>query len=109
MAVDVKIGNDCITAVLSGELDHHTCAEIRTKLDTQLEAFTPTLLILDFSGVSFMDSSGIGLILGRARLQSGYNGRLVIKNANEAVRKIIALAGLSGYMVDSLANKQKSK
>ncbi|MDE7280784.1 MAG: STAS domain-containing protein, partial [Ruminiclostridium sp.] len=64
MTVEIITEEDKITAVLKGELDHCTAAGAREIIDARLEKFTPKLCILDFSGVSFMDSSGIGLILG---------------------------------------------
>ncbi len=79
---------------LNGEIDHHTAAEMRFRIDGELNRSVPSLLILDFGGVDFMDSSGIGLILGRLRLVSGWSGRLAVTNPKPAVRKMIRLAGL---------------
>ena len=52
----------------------------------------PELLTMDFSGVTFMDSSGVGLILGRGRQMSGLGGRLVVQNAPDTVRRMLDLA-----------------
>ena len=52
----------------------------------------PELLTMDFSGVTFMDSSGVGLILGRGRQMSGLGGRLVVQNAPNTVRRMLDLA-----------------
>ena len=57
-----------LTAWLSGELDHHAAGTIREQVDHAVERYHPRELTLDFSGVGFMDSSGIGLVMGRYRL-----------------------------------------
>lgn len=102
MAVEIKNNGEQITAVLSGDIDHHSLARIRSEIDTHLENSTPKLLILDFSGVSFMDSSGIGLILGRMRVLDGFGGNIALKNTSSRINKIIRLAGLESFIIDGI-------
>lgn len=99
MNVEITAGQEHITAILSGELDHHTAAEARKLIDAKLERYTPKLCILDFSGVSFMDSSGIGLILGRQRIAELYGGNVKIKNPSRYAEKIIRIAGLEKMLL----------
>jgi len=94
MAVQLKTEGECLFAYLSGEIDHHSAAEMRFFIDGELERATPKLLVMDFGGVDFMDSSGIGLILGRIRTIAGWNGRIMVVNAKPPVRKMIRIAGL---------------
>ena len=94
MSVELSCKDACLTAKLSGELDHHAAAEMRISIDGELERTSPRLLILDFGKVSFMDSSGIGLILGRARLLSSWGGKIIAINTSDRIRKIITLSGL---------------
>ncbi|MCL2087522.1 MAG: STAS domain-containing protein [Oscillospiraceae bacterium] len=94
MAVKVINHGEKIIAELSGDIDHHNLKEIRSEIDHRLEESTPKWLILDFEDVDFMDSSGIGLILGRKRVLDLFGGGLAIRNAKAGVRKIIRLAGL---------------
>lgn len=94
MTVEILTGENYITAVLKGELDHCTAAGAREVIDARLEKYTPKLCILDFSGVSFMDSSGIGLILGRQRVAAVFGGSVRVKNPSRYAEKIIKLAGL---------------
>ena len=68
MAVTLEVTNEEITAYLSGEIDHHSAVELRRRIDESVLSGTSERLILDFSGVTFMASSGIGLIMGRWRL-----------------------------------------
>ena len=83
---------------LSGEIDHHNLINLRGIIDARLEQYTPRLVVLDFADVSFMDSSGIGLILGRKRIAESYGGKVTVKNASGSVEKMIQLAGL-GFMI----------
>ncbi len=94
MAVELINDGKRLTARLSGEIDHHAAAQMRFLIDGELERAVPELLILDFGGVDFMDSSGVGLVLGRLRVISGWGGRLGIVNPKPAVKKMLALAGL---------------
>lgn len=105
MAVEITNNGEQITALLSGDIDHHNLAHIRSEIDTHLEKSTPKLLILDFSGVNFMDSSGIGLILGRMRVLERFGGSIAIKNTGRLVSKIIKLAGLGELIIDGKAEK----
>ncbi len=78
--VELKQEPQKLTAFLSGELDHHHAKEIREAIDFAVREQYPPVLILDFKQVSFMDSSGIGLIMGRSRLLEEYGGVLEIHN-----------------------------
>ena len=97
----VRIYNDGkrITAALSGDIDHHSAREIRTELDDVISRSRPELLILDFENVGFMDSSGIGLILGRSRSVRAVGGELLIKNARREIAEVIKISGLGHLIV----------
>ncbi len=84
-----------LTASISGDLDHHTAASIRESIDQMAESAMPKVLILDFGGVGFMDSSGIGLIMGRYKLMDSMGGSVQVEHASPQLQKIIRLAGLS--------------
>ncbi len=96
----LKIYNDGnrITAAISGDLDHHAAREIRTQLDDVIARSRPELLILDFGDVGFMDSSGIGLILGRSRSMRAVGGELLIKNARREIAEVIKISGLGSLI-----------
>ncbi len=94
MAVKIDTKGEVVTAYLSGELDHHTAKEMRENIDNAISLNMPTLLIIDFSDVSFMDSSGIGLVMGRYRLLSKTGAELHISGANEQIYKVMKLAGI---------------
>ena len=83
-----------LTAWLSGELDHHAARELRERIDAEAERGRYKRMVLDFSGLSFMDSSGIGLIMGRYRLMNTLGGTLRVRGASERMDKVMRLAGL---------------
>jgi stage II sporulation protein AA (anti-sigma F factor antagonist) len=94
--MNIRISNEGeqMVVFLKGELDHHTVSQIRMQIDASIENTRPSLLIFDFSDVGFMDSSGIGLILGRARLMNSYGGKVGVQNPNETIERVIRVCGL---------------
>ena len=96
-----------ITAVISGEIGHFEASGIRIRIDAELERLMPSMLILDMSGVSFMDSSGIGLILGRQRIMESFGGGVAVKNPSPSVRRIIQVAGLSRLIISGKNTEDK--
>ncbi len=78
---------------INGEIDHHSAVEMRSGIDSEIFERRPEKLILDLSGVDFMDSSGLGLILGRLANMRKIGGELVVLNPNDGVLKILKLAG----------------
>lgn len=92
--VTLKQDGDTLTAMLSGEIDHHSAALLREKIDERTAACEPKELILDFSEVTFMDSSGVGLILGRHKLISSLGGSAIVQNAPQSIRRMLSIAGI---------------
>ena len=80
---------------ITEELDHHTVEKIRRKADYEIEKYIPRKVILDLNQVSFMDSAGIGLILGRYKNISVLGGKLEVVNISTQVIKILNMSGLS--------------
>lgn len=80
---------------ITEELDHHTVEKIRRKADYEIERYIPRKVVLDFNQVSFMDSAGIGLILGRYRNISILGGTLEVVNVSKQVIKILNMTGVS--------------
>lgn len=84
-----------LTAYISGEIDHHSAKEIRKEIDINVQKLNPTDLYLDFSKVDFMDSSGIGLVMGRYKLQSERGGKVFIQNPPPLIKKVMLVAGIN--------------
>ncbi len=92
--MQTAISDKTLTVYLQGEIDHHSAAAIRNQTDSRILRYSPEELILDFSGVSFMDSSGVGLVIGRYKLALSRNCRTVITGLRERDKKILMLSGL---------------
>ena len=73
---------------ITEEIDHHIVEKLRRKADYEIERYIPRKVILDFNQVSFMDSAGIGFILGRYKNISTLGGSLEMINVSETVKKI---------------------
>lgn len=85
---------DKLIATLMGELDHHSAEEVRTKIDDRLDRDKINKLIMNFSGVTFMDSSGIGVVIGRYKKLSPRNGEICVVEVNDRVKKVFELSGM---------------
>ena len=94
MSVVFEKKGDTLVALLSGEIDHHTAAEFRESIDREAEMLRPELLVLDFGGIGFMDSSGIGLIMGRYKNAASYGGTVRVVNAPPMISRMMKLAGM---------------
>lgn len=94
MQIEMRWEGRAAVAMLSGEIDHHTAKAIREEIDERVLEGGKTELVLDFSGVTFMDSSGVGLILGRKRLMEGLGGKLTVRSVPPSMRRLMALAGV---------------
>ena len=94
MKADIKNENGTAVAVLKGEIDHHNARSLRTELDHYIVTVQPERFAIDFAGITFMDSSGIGLIMGRSKLMKECGGSLEIRNAQPYIRRVLKLAGV---------------
>lgn len=88
------VGNELIITP-EGEIDHHSARPLRRKIDEMLYYYRPKNVALNLSEIAFMDSSGLGLILGRFTLARELGGVLRVIDPSESVRKILDLAGTS--------------
>lgn len=107
MPVRILIGEETVSAFLSGEIDHHNAKELRAQIDREVERALPTLLRLDFGGVEFMDSSGIGLILGRYRLIQDLQGRLELCSLPDHIARVVRLAGIDHLLAAGQAGPKE--
>lgn len=94
MSVEITVKGEVMTAYLCGELDHHSAAALRAEIDNATELNMPSLLVLDFTRVSFMDSSGIGLVMGRYRNLSRRGAKMHITGTSPQIYKVMRLSGV---------------
>ena len=83
---------------LNTDLDHHLADEIREVIDEVVEERGIRSIIFDFSKVTFMDSSGIGIIIGRYRKISCFGGKVYAIHADERIRRILKASGMSSII-----------
>ena len=94
VSIDFIKDKRAVVVKINDEIDHHTCEKIKGKIDLAIEFRKAKFLIFDFDGVNFIDSSGIGLIMGRYKLISKNGGRAVMVNLKPTVRKIFQMSGI---------------
>ena len=94
---------------LSGEVDHHGAVGIRSDIDELIFEKRPKKLVLDLSAISFMDSSGLGLIMGRYSLMRDLGGTLVLKDPPLAVSRILSLAGIERLISIETTKREEIK
>ena len=94
--MEVKYLNTSKTLIIkiTEEIDEFEVKEIRRKADYEIERYSPKKVIFDFDRVTFMDSSGIGMIIGRYKQVTMFGGKMELTNLTESVRKIFELSGI---------------
>lgn len=101
----VQAMRNAVTVVIAGELDHFAAPQIRRRLDDILCDPAVTHLVLDLENLTFMDSSGIGVLLGRLRELQARGGTLSVKNMQPPVEKLFRLSGLQQVISIEEGNK----
>ena len=102
MAVQIDLADELLTARIIGDIDHHSAKEMR---DAVLKGQVRELEI-DFRDVTFMDSSGIGLVMGRYKLMQELGGTLHLVNVASHLKKVMVLAGLDRLAVLDRAERR---
>ena len=90
-----QVEENCLTIFLPGELDHHNAEEIRKGSDKLIEENRIKCVIFDFQETNFMDSSGIGVIMGRYKMVYLLGGEVWAVHANERMKKILTMSGVT--------------
>ena len=83
-----------VLANIGGEPDHHIAAALREAIDSKIRCSNAVNVIFDFSNVGFMDSSGIGVIMGRYKTVKTLGGKVVIFGVNKQIERIVAMSGI---------------
>ena len=86
--------NKRLTFEIHEEIDEYVVQNMRRRIDNEIERYMPKEVIFDFNKVSFMDSAGIGLIIGRYKLASMLGGKVEVTNLTVPVRKIFEMSGI---------------
>ena len=88
------VKDNCLFVMMPKEMDHHKVDAIRMKIDEYLLDHRAQNVIFDFENTRFMDSSGIGLIVGRYKKVSCFGGKIVAMHVNARIQKILVMSGL---------------
>lgn len=97
MGVKIESAESSVRAYLDGELDHHSAGDIRDEIDLAVGEANPETLILDFGEVTFMDSSGLGLVMGRYKVMKDIGGRVRLENTPAHIKKVMRVAGMDRF------------
>ncbi len=100
MDISTKLQDICLIVRLKGEFDMHSVPLFKEKIVDKMEKNNLKNLVLNFKGVTFIDSSGLGAILGRYRYLHKVGGEVVLVNLKPQVKKILNLAGMLKLMPD---------
>ncbi|MCL2839734.1 MAG: anti-sigma F factor antagonist [Defluviitaleaceae bacterium] len=95
MTQHIDIQGRILVANLSGELDYHQAERIRTQIDAAFDKSSCRHILLNMAEVSFMDSSGIGMIIGRYKNAEKRGGKLVLAEMNASITRLFELSGLA--------------
>lgn len=98
MKVNYKIANHTLYVSLCGEIDESCAAFVRGKLDSLFENPDISKVVLDFSAVSFMDSTGIGMLIGRYKVLKAKGVPILLSSPSSVVDKILSLSGIYEIM-----------
>lgn len=99
MIAEKNAGN--LIVYLSGEIDHCCAEKLRNEIEEKLQDQSIVKLILDFSRVSFMDSSGIGMLIGRYRTMAERGGRVFARGMQPTVKRLFHMAGLHRIIAET--------
>ena len=94
MSFTYEIKDRVMVVMLGEEIDHHVAEYIRKKIDKLIEMNHIKTLIFDFKDTHFMDSSGIGVIMGRYKNMSHMGGNVGLINVNESIDRVLKLSGI---------------
>lgn len=83
-----------LNIAFDGEIDHHSCLEIAMYADNAIKKYLPKKLVFDFKNVKFMDSAGIGMIIGRYKQLLRFGGKVEMINVSNDVKRIFNMVGI---------------
>ena len=86
--------NKLLNLKMTEEIDHCMAEKVRNKADFEIQKYMPQKIVMDFDNVSFMDSAGIGMILGRYKTAKLVGGTLNLSNVNPTIKKVLEMSGV---------------
>lgn len=96
-----------LIAKIGGDIDHHSCEEIRARLENEINSKNPKYIVFDMENVGFMDSSGIGVIIGRYKMLLNNSGKAAMINVKPQVKRLCEICGLQ-KIIPIYSNKKQA-
>lgn len=106
---DVQRNGQDMKITLKGDMDHHNAVSVRGEIDAILLEERPKRVVINLHDIGFMDSSGLGFIMGRYSVMQKLGGDLVLEEPNERITKIFDLAGLGRIVRIENGKKEEIK
>ncbi|MBA2873322.1 stage II sporulation protein AA (anti-sigma F factor antagonist) [Anoxybacillus caldiproteolyticus] len=94
LVMDFEVRHDVLLIRLSGELDHHTAEELRAKVTDMIEKEQIRHIVLNLEHLTFMDSSGLGVVLGRYKQIKNLGGEMIVCSISPTVKRLFEMSGL---------------
>lgn len=109
MKIKISVRSNTLIVFVSGELDQHNAPKLREQTDLHIMHTNVKNLVFDFSDLEFMDSSGIGVIIGRYKLMQALNGMVAVVCRQNSVKKVLELSGIRRIIkiCDTLSDAMK--
>ena len=95
MNIEYDTKDKLLILKITEEIDHHTTEKIRKRADYEINRLLPRKVIFDFNSVTFMDSAGIGFLIGRYKEAKVLGGETEIINVNSSIKKVLEMCGVS--------------
>ena len=110
LEITVTIKKKTLVVSLSGELDHHTAKDVKNLIEEVIKNRGVVNLVFDFTNLTFMDSSGIGVVIGRYKLISSIGGKVTIVSPAKNINRLLSMSGINKIIeiyddVDSAVKK----
>lgn len=107
MNIGLEYMDRLVIAKIGGDIDHHSCEEIRTRLDSEITSKNLKYIIFDMEKVGFMDSSGIGVLIGRYKILLNNGGKAAMVNVKPQVKRLCEICGLQ-KIIPIFSNKKSA-
>lgn len=107
MRLKLELENNILVVHLDGELDHHSAEEVREDIDAAIDSKNVKNLVFELSNMKFMDSSGIGVVIGRYKKISNIGGKVGMVISNPHVDRIFQMAGIY-KIIDKYSTREEA-
>lgn len=94
----MEVKGSRLVVSLPAELDHHYTEDIRTEIDRAVSGQPVDEVEFDFTRTIFMDSAGVGMLIGRYKIMKALNGRIILSHMNRQIQRILSLSGIQRYI-----------